>query len=55
MRFLNLIQQDHTIRLTTYFLRQLSAFFIAYIAGRGTNQAAHGEFLHVLTHIDTDQ
>ncbi|MNL24904.1 hypothetical protein D3C87_1463560 [compost metagenome] len=53
--FFNLIQQYYRVWFATDFFCQLSALFIAYITRRGTDQAAQGEFLHVLTHIDTHQ
>ncbi len=35
-------------------LCQLTAFFIADISGRRSDQSGNGEFLHVFTHIDPD-
>src|SRR5664280_1229230 len=35
-------------------LCQLPALFIAYVAGRGADEAADAEFLHVFAHVDAD-
>ena len=39
---------------TPHSFCQLAAFFIANISRRRSDQAAHGEFFHVLAHVDTD-
>ena len=36
MRFLDFVEQDHRIRPAADFFRELAAFFIADVAGRGT-------------------
>ena len=40
--------------MPAYGLRQLPALFIAYVAGRRTNEAADAEFLHVFAHVDAN-
>src|SRR5690606_26786856 len=53
--FFDFVEQDHAVRFAADSLGQLATFFIAYISRRCTDQAAYSEFLHVLTHIDTNQ
>ena len=48
-----LVQEDDGVGLPSDGFRQLSALVIAYVSRRSTDQAAHGEFLHILRHIET--
>ena len=54
MRFFHLVQKHNRVRLPTYCLCQLAAFFIAYISRRRSDQTAHAEFLHIFAHINPD-
>ena len=54
VRLLYLIKEHYRVRLSPDCLGQLSALVISDIAGRRSDQTAHGEFLHVLTHIKSD-
>src|SRR6266436_4232468 len=67
--FQNLEQKMHDIRVSLFDLIEehnrvgapsnrfgkLTAFFVAHIARRRTDQARRGEFLHVLRHVDLNQ
>ncbi len=53
VRFFDFIEQHHAVRLATYFLGELSAFFVAYIARRRSYEARYGKFLHIFAHIYT--
>ena len=53
--FLNLVEQYDGLGVTTHFLRQLSALFIAHIAWSCSYQARDGELLHVFAHVDAYQ
>ena len=55
MRLFDLVKQNDGIRSAPDSLGQLAALFIAHVSGRRANEARHGEFLHVLRHIDTHQ
>ncbi len=55
VRFLDFIEQYHAVGLATDFFRQLSAFFVAHVAGRRSHQARYAEFLHVFAHVDPHQ
>src|SRR5690606_19280128 len=51
----NFIQEDDRVRLTPHLFGELSAFFISYIARRGTDKSRYGELLHVFAHVDPDE
>ena len=53
--FLDLIEQDHTVRIATHFFRELAALFVANVSRRGTDQLGNAVFLHVFRHINADQ
>ena len=55
MRLFNLVKEQDRIRSVADLFRQLSSFFIAYIAWRRSIEATSREFLHVLTHIKADE
>ena len=55
MGFLDFVQQDDRIGLSADFFGQLTAFFVAHIARRGTDQTRNGKFLHVFAHVDANQ
>ena len=50
-----LVQQHNGVGVTTHAFRQLSAFFVAYIARRGTNQTGDIERFGIFGHVDTNQ
>src|SRR6266852_1666885 len=52
VRLLDLVEQDHAVRLATDGLRELSALFVADVARRRSDQARHVVALHVIGHID---
>ncbi len=53
MCLFDFIQQDYAVRMTTHSLGQLTAFIIADVSGRRTDQTRYGMLLHVFAHIDT--
>ena len=55
VRLLDLVEEDDGVRLAAYGLGQLTAFVIAYIARRCTDEAGGGELLLVLAHVNTRQ
>jgi hypothetical protein len=55
MSLFDLIEQHNRIGAPTNRFGKLTAFFVADIARRRTNQARPGEFLHVLRHVDLNQ
>ena len=50
--FLDLVEEDHGVGAAAHRFGQLSTFLEAHVSGRGTDQAGHRMFLHVLGHID---
>ena len=52
MRLLDLIHQDHRVRLTTHRFGQITAFFVTDVARRRTDQASNRMLLHELGHVD---
>ena len=54
MGFFDLIEQDDRVRFSPHGLRQLSAFIVAHISRRRSDQTGHGIFLHIFTHVDPD-
>ncbi len=55
MGLLDFVQQHDGVGTTADLLGQLTAFFVADVAGRGTDQAADVVLLHVLAHVDLNQ
>ena len=55
MRLFNFVKQNDGIRTAAHGLGQLTALFIAHVSGRRANETRHGEFLHVLRHIDPNE
>ena len=51
--FLDLIEQDHTVRVAAHFFRELAAFLVANVSRRGTDETGGTEFLLIFTHVDT--
>ena len=54
MGLLDLVEQNDAVRLAAHSLGKLAAFVITHIPRRCADQALHGEFLHVLRHIDAN-
>ena len=53
MCLFDFVQQDYAVRMTAYSLCQLTAFIIADVSRRRTDQTRYGMLLHVFAHIDT--
>ena len=49
---LDLVEQDHRVRTAAHRLGELTALFVADVAGRRADEARHGVLLHVLRHVD---
>ncbi|MNO80057.1 hypothetical protein D3C76_712490 [compost metagenome] len=54
MRFLDLVEQNHTVGLAADTLCQLTAFVISHITGWRADQTSNRMPLHVLRHINTN-
>ena len=52
VRLLDFIEEDNGIRLATHFLGQLTAFLVADISRRRSDETRRGMLLHVLGHVD---
>ena len=46
------VEQNHRVGAAAHCFGQLTALFVAHIAGRGADQAGHGELFHILAHVD---
>lgn len=55
VRFLNLIEEQYTVRMLVHSVRQQAALVKAHIARRGTNQAGDGVTLHIFRHVEPVQ
>ena len=55
MRLLDLIEQQHAVRLLGDRLGQQATLVETNVTGRRTDQARHGVTLHVLGHVETHQ
>ena len=55
MCLLNLVEQHDRERTAAYLFGQLTAFFVADVARRGTKQAGNGVFLGVFGHVEGDE
>ncbi len=53
--FLHLVEQQNAVRVLVNAIGQHAALIKPDIAGRGTDQAGHGVFLHVFRHVETQQ
>src|SRR4029077_15827803 len=51
----DLIEKHNSVGAPSHRLGKLTAFFVAHIARRRTDQSRPGEFLHVLRHVDLNQ
>ena len=52
MGLLHLIEQHHAVGVAAHGLGQLAALVVAHVSRRRSDQALHGELLHVLGHVD---
>ena len=52
VRLFDFVKQHHRIGLSAHGLGQLAALLVAHVSRRRSDQAGHGEFLHVLAHVD---
>ena len=55
MRLFDLIEQHNRVGTAPNRFGKLTAFFVAHIARRRTDQALRGKFVHVLRHVDLNQ
>ena len=55
MRLLNLVEKNDGVGVTPHLFGELTTFFIPHVTGRGSNEAADGELLHVFAHVDANQ
>ncbi len=54
MGLLDLVEEDHLVRPPPDGLGELTALFVADVAGWRADQPRDGELLHVLAHVDAD-
>ena len=55
MGLLDFVEQHHRVRPAADRFGKLAAFLVADVARRRSDQAAGGELLHVLRHVDLDE
>ena len=55
VRLLDLVEEEHRVRLAAHGLGQLAALVVADVAGRRADEPRHGVLLHVLGHVDLDE
>ena len=54
VRLLDLVEEDHAVRLAAHRLGQLAAFLVADVARRGADQPRDRVLLLILRHVDAD-
>src|SRR5918994_1919559 len=54
VRLLDLVEQEHAVRLAPHGLGELAALVVPDVAGRRADEPGHGVLLHVLRHVDAD-
>ena len=54
MGLLDLVEQEHRVRLAAHGLGELAALVVADVARRRADEPGHGVLLHVLRHVDLD-
>src|SRR5579864_3171614 len=52
---LDLVEEEHRVRLAAHGLGQLAAFVVPDVARRRADEPRHGVLLHVLRHVDLDE
>ena len=55
MRFLDLVEQQHAMRMLVDAVSEQAALIEAHVTGRRPDQARDGVTLHVLRHVEADQ
>ena len=55
MGLFHLIKEDNGVGFPPHRFSELAAFLIAHISGRSPDEPGHGEFLHILAHVDANQ
>ena len=55
VRLLDLVEQNHAVRLATHGLGQVTALVVTDVAGRRADETRDRVLLHELAHIDADQ
>ena len=55
MRLLDLVEQDHRVRLAAHGLRQVAALLVADVSRRRADQPRDRMLLHELGHVDPDE
>ena len=54
VRLLDLVEQDHRVRLAAHRLGEITAFLVTDVARRRADQPRDGVLLHELGHVDAD-
>ena len=52
MGLLHLVEQHHAVGIAAHGFGELAALVVAHVSRRRSDQALHGELLHVLGHVD---
>ena len=55
VRLFDFIEEDDRERVPPHRFRELPAFFIAHVAGRGADQSRNRMLLHIFRHVDTNE
>lgn len=53
--FFDFVEEDDGVGATAYLLGELASFFVAYVAGRGSDEAGDAVFFHVFGHVESDE
>ena len=51
VRFFDLVEQEHRVRVLAHVFDQLAALVVAHVARRRADQARHRVLFHVLAHV----
>ena len=54
MRLLDLVEENHAVRLATHRFCELAALVVADVTGRRADEPRDGVFLHVFAHVEPD-
>ena len=55
MGLLDLVEEDHGVRIAANLLRELASLVVAHVSGRRPDEPRDGELLHVLAHVKGDE
>ena len=55
VRLLDLVEQQHAVRLAAHRLGQVAALVVAHVARGRADQARHRVLLHELAHVEADE